>query len=751
MSHFDGNFEKDLKSIIKQAKDGKFYKIFTEHGFYDVNDEHNGLTAEQRESVDPALRDHYSRMADAIAEMINFILGGKEGMLTNTAQEIDNNLDTAVQMSNSQLDAINNGLKAAASTGVLAPLGTVSAGMEATKSLMGAVLGKSYYNVNILPQITFGLDGFGKLGDLGNILKPGQLRPNWNFLYDNEKVKSETFFVNDNGNLKIGANIDVTELNELQLKKIFGVVSADKDLNPIGDIKGGVSQQEFSIIRKASDNPTGNGIVISTGEDWEITDSEVKNFNLNEAQMRASFNQYAEMKLWNVIKNPSNWAHGHWGSLTHNAMPEYVKTAVTSFIWTNGMALERGKSDDAALISYLTTIGLFYLIGYQYPVKIFGFEGDENLGFIGDQIVSGDGVEDIVGDTTAEEGLPKNEKIAKRYFIWVADILSRLTYNALPVELANSLRMRRVAEANLIYSGTGLPVLPYGISIANLPFEHTIEGWKQRKTDTLFEKMAGSFFRYKNEGAPGGDPDLSQSISDAKLIYGPRALRADDAGFDIPISETEDYVKSLMDESGVDSIVISSTSRDKENQARIMFNNIQRGNDPGYRQPGASVLAVYFKEKEARNIPRDTPVTDPNDITEIKAAMVREIDKWGEINVSRHCASVEELRVFDLKSSTIKNKEGSFDPRVKTKFKNILEREVKEGRIDKFLHPGNSKDTAFHIEVPARAFTTSPNNALPDQLFSFNNINFLRGEESWIAPLSNDFLFVNQKTEEGED
>jgi len=567
MGHFSGKFEKDLIAIIKKAKgrEGIFYQIFNKYGYYDVSDENNTLTPEQRESVNPINSNRYTQMSNAIADMIAFVLGDEEaGMFTKSAQDTVDDIDTATQMSNSQLDGINNGLKAV-------PGGQgIAAGMESIKSLMGAILGKTYYNVNILPQFTFGLDGFEKLGDLGNLLKPGQLRPNWNFLYDNENVRSDKFFANDR-NLKIGANIDVTELNDLQLKKIFGVVSADEDLNPIGDIKGGVSQQEFNIIRKASNNPVENNIIRQDGEEFKILDSEVKDFRLNDAQMRASFNNYAEMKLWNVIKNPKNWAHGHWGALTHNALPEYVKTAVTSFIWTNGMAIEQGKSEDGALISYLLTIGLFYLIGFQHRVRIFGFEKNDDLDFPGDRIINAaGGIEDLVGDSgdpTRAKGLPKDDKLAKRYFIWIADVLSRLTYNNLPVDLANKLRARRVAEANLIYDGTGLPNLPYGESISKLPFEHTIEGWKQRKLDVFFKEISNSFFRYKNEGSPGGIPELGDSESSAILTYGVNAPRIESN--DNPIDIIENYIKSLMDKAGVGSIKVTSTQRTKSTLALV--------------------------------------------------------------------------------------------------------------------------------------------------------------------------------------
>jgi len=777
MGHFSGKFEKDLKKILKKAKgrEGKFYEIFNKHGFYDVSDENNGLTPEQRAQVPPENQNRFTQFSNAIAEMIGFVLGDdKGGMMTKSAQDTVDDMDAANQMSNVQLDMMGNSMTAALAGGVVPPgAGAgIKTAMESMKSMMGAILGKSYYSVNILPQFTFGLDGFGKLGDLGNFLKPGTLRPNWIFLYDHELVKNNKFFAGDDGKIKIGTNIDISEGNELYLKKIFNVVTADENLGLIGDLKGGLSQQEFNVVLNAREK----GVVAL---DKEQGDKEIKEFKLNEFQIRAAFNQHVEMKLWKVISNRKNWAHGHWGALTHNSMPEFVKTAVCSFIWSNGLAIEEGKSEEAALISYLVHMGLFYLIGYQYPVKIYGIEEDEALGFEGDKGIINDQVQLFVGDstgvgassggvvtfespvtadqglTTSVTGLPKNDKLAKRYFIWVADVLSRLTYNSVPEELAQKMRKRRIDEANLIYAGFGLPKIEYGAELSKISFEHTIDGLKQRKFHKLMDAVKGSFWRYSNEGSPGGTPTLQQQESTATLTYGSNAVRDDEGNSQaVPIEQTENYLKSLMDAAKISSLRISSTQRDKETQARIMFNNLNRNNIISYRQPGAAVTTVYFKKKEALGYTRSQPVINTSHQKNIRTAMENEIDRWGEGNVSRHCANVDEVRVFDLAPSSFKSSKGRIDPQAKTRFKNILEAEVLAGRIAKFLHPGNSKDNAFHIEIPQKGentpvpFDTYANNALPSVFFHVANTNLQKGDVAWMAPLSNDYLSVSGKKEE---
>lgn len=729
MSHYAGKYEKDLKTIMKTIKgrEGKFYQIFNKYGFFDVSDEKNGLTKEQRAQVPTENQNRFTQFSNAIAEMVQYTLGdSKLGMLTKSVQDVSDNLDIASQMSNAQLDAINNGFKAI-------PGGqAVSGAMEGTKSLAGAVLGKSYYDINILPQFSFGIDGFSRLGALGSSLKPGVLRPNWDFIYKLE-TKTDKFVEGEGGTLRIGADINVNEGNEIYLKNIFGVVTSDRKLNISGDLKGGLTQQEFKIIKKASK------LTSSAIDD----DSEIKNFKLNEDQMRASFNKYIDMKLWGTIKNRQNWAHGHWGALTHNAMPGYVKTAVCSYIWKNGFAIEPGKSEESALISYLIQIGLFYLIGHQHKAIVYGFPSDTSNGFEGDQQIVDDQVEEFTGRTEVE-AFPKNGKIAKRYFTWVADILSRLSYESLPNNVAGKMRERRIKEANLIYEGLGLPPIEYGSSLADLPFEHTIAGWASRKNKEFFVGMASDdgFMRFGNEGAPGGelDGELGTQKSTAIINYSNTAKRGDLA------TDMEKYIKSLMDGADIESATINSTQRTPVNQARIMFNNLNRNNVIRYRAPGAAVTQKYFDEKQKKGYTKTQPVS-ASDSTAIKKSMAEAIVELGPINVSRHCGDGSDYNVLDIAPSSIKGTGGGFDPQARTRFLYAIEQEVVAGTISKFLHPGNSKDKAYHIEIPLGDFSFSSfnNDVLPTVQFNLSNKNLTRGGEAWIAPLSNDNNRVNQE------
>jgi hypothetical protein len=125
------------------------------------------------------------------------------------------------------------------------------------------------------------------------------------------------------------------------------------------------------------------------------------------------------------------------------------------------------------------------------------------------------------------------------------------------------------------------------------------------------------------------------------------------------------------------------------------------------------------------------------------------INAMGPENISRHCGDPNEINVLDIAPSSITNTSGMFDPRARVKLRNELEKEVQAKKIRKFLHPDNSNDKAFHIEVPmGNGFETSPNDKLPDEKFSISNTNLLKGDIAWMAPLSQDYLDATGKKEE---
>ena len=147
--------------------------------------------------------------------------------------------------------------------------------------------------------------------------------------------------------------------------------------------------------------------------------------------------------------------------MVNNACPEPVKTAVCDYIWNQGLALEPGKSDESALISYLVTMGVYYLIGYQYTVRVTPTSVDMDLK--GNAITAGsNGYSDTVGLLT-------DKGIANTYFTWAAEVIIRSTNLTTDDTLGVSLRKRRIDEANLIFKHVGLPVIEYGTMVSNIP------------------------------------------------------------------------------------------------------------------------------------------------------------------------------------------------------------------------------------------------------------------------------------------
>ena len=90
-THYSGRLAKAIERTLKKAegREGKFYEIFNSHGYYDVNDENNGLTKEQREQVPVENQTRFTQFSNAIADMFRFALAdGEYGLLTKDMQNI---------------------------------------------------------------------------------------------------------------------------------------------------------------------------------------------------------------------------------------------------------------------------------------------------------------------------------------------------------------------------------------------------------------------------------------------------------------------------------------------------------------------------------------------------------------------------------------------------------------------------------------------------------------------------------------
>lgn len=746
-THYSGRLVKAVKRTVEKAagRSGKFYEIFNRHGFFDVNDENNGLTKEQREQVPVQNQTRFTQFSNALAEMFAFVLGDENyGLLTNDTQNILDMLDIRSSANASQIGAVGNGLQ---SMNWLPVIGTQLSGIDGTRRVMEAQtiasMGSSPFNPDLVPPIAIGLDGIPP--GVANVYKPGFFQPNFDFLYKLEPIKSAKFYTTGDGKLRIGANIVLSgggNKQDLYLKNIFSVVSTDKNLNPVGDVKGGVTSDQYEIIKLAASS---NSSVIDPNS--PSYNANIADFRLTDAQIQSSYFKYVDTKLWSPITNRQNWAHGHWGALTNNACPEYVKTAVCSYLWTNGLAIESNKSDISAFISYCLTLGMYYLTGYQYNVKMYGISGFDKI------LDANKNKVDASGELIAQYGLPKDTNKANRYFTWIADFLVRVTSNTNGEEVGKAIRERRVAEANLIYKGVGLPTITFGDSLTQLPYEHTEAGLKDR----LFDKIvAARIYRYDNKGTPGGansDGSLSKpENSSTKISYGAEANA--ESLSDISVN----VIKYLCESAGVTSAYITSTYRAPQDQVRAMFNNLQANKTRdlyGSKTPapsgsrGRAVVNRYYTEKRALGFSDSQPVTGEDNIAKVKAAMLDQINKEGAETISKHSSDYNIIQAVDVSPKLLepKNKAAVFEA--------VCNQAVKDGILRAFLIP--KKDPAYHMEIwqPAsrngQPFTGGAvNNVLPDKQFVLNNPNYSKSS-SWIAPLSKDHIYAQAKTASDAD
>ena len=485
IGHFTGRLDTAITDTIGKAtgRDGKFYSILNTYGFYDVSDESNGLTAEQRASVPEANQKRMSDLCSAIADMIKYVLSDPEnGIITNNLQGIIDTLDARGAANSSQLNAIGTSLDAAASSGVLSPLGAVSGSMKASESITANIMGTNPFSPDMLPPLAIGIPALPF--DIANLYPSGFFQPNWDFLYAREPIKSNKFFFDLEGKCRIGANIELgknSRNTETFLKDIFAVSTQNKDsFIPSGDLLGGLTAEQFDIVLKAS-----------TMTQAQIqSNAKFSSFTINELQMRSSYNKYVQKTLWGVIKTNANTPHFHWGALAHNACPEYVKTAVCSYLKDTGTLALTGNSD-SAFISYCVSMGVYYSIGYDKKISLYGIPGLDSI--IG---TSGNAQPVTTLGESAPNGVVKSQSIADSYYIFIADILTRLTKSSQVSDDTDiSSRKRRIAEANLIYKGLGKPTIEYGKSPSTLDEFHQEKALKARKFDVL---MGATVARYED-------------------------------------------------------------------------------------------------------------------------------------------------------------------------------------------------------------------------------------------------------------
>ncbi|MBN4046962.1 hypothetical protein JYU05_00280, partial [bacterium AH-315-P13] len=128
---------------------------------------------------------------------------------------------------------------------------------------------------------------------------------------------------------------------------------------------------------------------------------------------------------------------------------------------------------------------------------------------------------------------------------------------------------------------------------------------------------------------------------DVSIIFGPNADSS------VVSDYSKDIIRDAGKSSGNNSIFITSTARDAENQARVMYINLERDlaeQRATYRTPGQAVIDVYVSLKE-----------QGKSASEIRAAMTSKINSLGPSNVSRHASNSNQLNVLDVSIRRLTN------------------------------------------------------------------------------------------------
>jgi hypothetical protein len=152
----------------------------------------------------------------------------------------------------------------------------------------------------------------------------------------------------------------------------------------------------------------------------------------------------------------------------------------------------------------------------------------------------------------------------------------------------------------------------------------------------------------------------------------------------------ETVLLEIMRLAGLASVLITSTTRTPKDQARIMFENLERvgphqtrkdivnAQHALYGPAGDNVIDVY-EHCKAQGMSSE----------QVTHEMVRKILDLGPQNISKHCVDPDtsKLSVFDIAPSSVPDAK-------KRQFENLV---AAHGNVDKFLKPPT--DPAYHIQI----------------------------------------------------
>lgn len=155
--------------------------------------------------------------------------------------------------------------------------------------------------------------------------------------------------------------------------------------------------------------------------------------------------------------------------------------------------------------------------------------------------------------------------------------------------------------------------------------------------------------------------------------------------------KTKAILRELAYKNGMNQIVVTSTLRTPEEQARAMYNNISNGKVIRYAPPGAEVTKIC-QEGLRKRLGR-------NQIIKNMVAKILEYDRKG-LRVSLHCVSSDSYAKMNIIDLGI-NSNGFNSTSRQRKFQAVCEQAKKEGKISRILSPLTNKgEPAFHLEIP---------------------------------------------------
>jgi len=182
-------------------------------------------------------------------------------------------------------------------------------------------------------------------------------------------------------------------------------------------------------------------------------------------------------------------------------------------------------------------------------------------------------------------------------------------------------------------------------------------------------------------------------------------------------SHTFNVLKGILRYAGEKHVRISRTRSTPQEQAVIMYKNLEKGAGRNYKPAGQEVIAVYDDLKRQGE-------RDPNVIIPAMVAKINKIIDRGDC-VSRHCTDFKKENVVDIAPSTVSNH---------FLFMLGVFVAIDQGKVSKFLPP-DKNEPAFHIVIPqSKSNRYVDTDSWPPQLL--RDSPYLHGADTKTDPLS---------------